>query len=154
MIIKESIIIRSSMEKVWNNFTDLDCWTEWNTIMKNVGADNRVIEEGTHLKCSFRPFFFPIEMKIRVETVVPYDRIVWSAKKIGLFAHHGFFFREQAEGILVTSMETFTGLLTKGSGILLPIKKMRTFAEIFLQDLKNVSESKHIFLRSKERLIG
>jgi hypothetical protein len=141
MIVKESIVICSSMEKVWKTFTDLDCWTEWNTIMKNVGSDKKVLDEGTNLKCIFRPFLFPIEMKIRVESVIPYNRIVWSAKKKGLSAYHEFFFRQQAEGILVTSRETFTGLLTKGSGILLPIRKMQSFTKIFLQDLKKVSES-------------
>ena len=141
MVIKESVVICSSMEKVWKTFTDVECWMEWNTIMKNVGSDNKVLEEGTNITCSFCPFLFPIEMKIKVERVIPYDRIVWSAKKKGLSAHHEFFFQEQAKGTLVTSKETFTGLLTKGSGILLPIKKMQTFAKIFLQDLKKVSES-------------
>jgi hypothetical protein len=141
MIIKESIVIRSSMEKVWKTFTDLECWKSWNTIMRNVVWDKKCLDEGTNIKCSFSPYLFPVEMKIKVERVIPYDRIVWSAQKKGLSAYHEFFFQEQAEGILVTSRETFSGLLARGSGFLLPIKKMETLTRNFLQDLKKVSES-------------
>jgi len=140
MIIKESVIIHSTMEMVWRTFTDLTCWTAWNTVMKDVSSDEKCLTNGKDLKCSFRPFLFPIEVRIKVEEVIPYDRVVWSARKKGLFAFHEFFFRKHEKGILVTSKETFTGLLAKASGSLLPVKTMHALTKTFLKDLKKASE--------------
>jgi|GEM_PF-6360509 len=43
-----------------------------------------------------------------------------------LICFHGF-----EKAVMVTSKETFSGLLTKGSGFLLPLKKMRSLQEFF-----------------------
>jgi len=80
-------------------------------------------------------------MRIKVEEIVPYERIVWSARKKGLFALHEFFFQKNERGIQVTSKETFSGLLAGASGFLLPEKSMRSLTKTFLKDLKNAAES-------------
>ena len=141
VIIKESIIIHSTVETVWKTFTDLTCWMNWNTVMTDLRFDEDRLTNGNDLKCSFRPFLFPIEVRINVVEVIPFDRVVWSAKKKGLFAFHEFFFQKREKGVLITSKETFSGLLTKGSGFLLPVKRMQTLTKIFLKDLKKASES-------------
>jgi len=141
MIIKESIIINAAMSKVWDTFTDLTCWINWNSVMKNVSSEEECLTNGKNLKCYFRPFIFPIQMRIKVEEIVPYERIVWSARKKGLFALHEFFFQKNERGIQVTSKETFSGLLAGASGFLLPEKSMRSLTKTFLKDLKNAAES-------------
>jgi len=140
MVIRESITINATMKKVWRMFTELTCWMEWNTVMRNVCSDEKCLTYGDNLKCSFRPFLFPIKITIKIEGVVPYKHIVWSAKKRGLSARHEFFFQEHEKGVLVISTETFTGFLTKASGLLLPVRKMRTLTRTFLGDLKKASE--------------
>ena len=141
MIIEESIIIHSTMETLWKTFIDLSCWMSWNTVMKHVSSDEQLLTNGSNLKCSFRPFLFPVEVRISVVEVIPFERIVWSTRKKGLFTFHEFFFQTHEKGVIVTSKETFTGLLTKGSGFLLPVKRMQTLTKIFLKDLKKASES-------------
>lgn len=140
MIIKESIKISAPMEKVWNTFTDLTRWTEWNTVMSDIVCDDVCLVNGKGLSCCFRPFFFPVKVKIKVHEVVPFDRVVWSAQKKGLFAFHEFFFVEAEKGVVVTSKETFSGLLSSGGGFLLPEKKMRHLTKTFLHDLKKAAE--------------
>ena len=141
MIIKESITIYSTMEKVWNTFTDLTRWTDWNTVMSDVRSDEHCLAHGKDIKCNFRPFLFPINIKIKIQEIIPFNRIVWSAQKKGLFAFHEFFFQEVGKGVLVTSKETLSGLLTSAGGFLLPEKRMRFLTKTFLKDLKKASEA-------------
>ena len=140
MIIKESITIYSTVEKVWNTFTDLTRWTQWNTVMSDVVCDDTCLVNGKNIACCFRPFLFPINVKIKIQEIIPFNRIVWSAQKKGLFAFHEFFFQEGEKGVLVTSKETLSGLLTSAGGFLLPEKRMRSLTKIFLKDLKKASE--------------
>ena len=108
--------------------------------MRNVSSDERSLINGKDLKCCFQPFLFTIKVRIKIDEIIPYERIVWSAKKKGLSAKHEFFFQEHEKGVMVTSIETFTGLLAKASGFILPIKRMRTLTKTFLNDLKRASE--------------
>jgi len=141
MIIKESITIYSTMEKVWNTFTDLTRWTQWNTVMSDVVCDDTCLVNGKNIACCFRPFLFPVKVNIKIHEVVSLNRVVWSAQKKGLLAFHEFFFQEGEKGVLVTSKETLSGLLTSAGGFLLPEKRMRSLTKTFLKDLKKASEA-------------
>jgi hypothetical protein len=140
MIIKESITINSTMEKVWETLTDLACWTNWNTVIKDVKSQERLLMHGRALKCTFRPFLFPIQVKIKIEEIALYEHIIWVAKKKGLSARHEFIFKSSENGIQVISRETFTGLFVTGAGFLLPVRRMRSLTKTFLQDLKSAAE--------------
>jgi hypothetical protein len=141
MVIKESIEIRAPLKKVWENFIDLTCWVKWNTVMQNVHTNERHLTRGKKLFCCFRPFFFPIRVKISVEEVTPHERVVWSARKKGLFAYHEFDFQENNATVIVTSSETLTGVLARGDGILLPKKRLVSLTRAFLHDLKLAAEA-------------
>jgi hypothetical protein len=141
MIIKESIKISATMEKVWNTFTDLTRWSEWNTVMSDIVCDDKCLVNGKDIGCCFRPFLFPIKVKIKIQEIIPSNRIVWSAEKKGLFAFHEFFFEEGEKGVIVSSKETFSGVMTTAGGLLFPEKRMRFLTKTFLKDLKKASEA-------------
>lgn len=141
MVIRESININAPMKKVWDTFINLTSWPHWNTVMKDVSSHVENLRHGDAIQCVFRPFLFPVKLNIRIEEVIPYDRVVWSAKKKGLSAYHEFFFQDQQRGVKVISQETFTGILCSASGLFLPKKKMHSLTKIFLKDLKKVSEN-------------
>jgi hypothetical protein len=140
MIIKESVTINSTMKTVWETFTDLACWINWNTVIKDIKSKERLLMNGKSLKCTFRPFLFPIQVKIKIEEIVPYEHITWVAKKKGLVARHEFLFQNDEQGIQVVSRETFTGLFVTGAGFLLPVRRMRSLTRNFLKDLKRAAE--------------
>jgi hypothetical protein len=140
MIIEEAIAIHAPIEKVWNTFTDLTCWMQWNTVIRNVRSEERCLSDGKEVKCCLRPYIFPIKVKLRVEELIPFELITWSAKKKGLYARHEFIFEKQDSSVLVTSRETFAGLLSKASGAFLPKRKMQALTLRFLKDLKKASE--------------
>ena len=141
MVIEESILIHAKMDKVWDTFTNLTCWKDWNTVMRNVNSGEDCLSHGSEISCSFHPFFLPIKAKIRVEEVIPHKSIVWSAKKKGFSARNKFSFQDNERGIIVTSRETYSGPLVKSLGFLLPKGKMQTLIKTFLKDLKKASES-------------
>jgi hypothetical protein len=140
MIIEETIAIHAPIEKVWNTFTDLTCWMQWNTVIKNVRSEQRCLSNGKEVKCCLRPYVFPIKVRLRVEEVIPFELITWSARKKGLYARHEFIFEKKDNSVLVMSRETFAGLLSKASGAFLPKRKMQALTIRFLKDLKKASE--------------
>jgi uncharacterized protein YndB with AHSA1/START domain len=140
MVIKETITINSTLEKVWNTFTDLACWVNWNTVLRDVRTKGRSLTDGKSLRCTLRPFILPVEVKLQIAEIVPHERIVWIARKKGLEARHEFLFESNEKGTHVISRETFKGLLTVGSGLLLPVKRMKTLTRVFLKDLKKAAE--------------
>ena len=140
MEIVEEIFINATVKKVWETFTDITCWTNWNTVMTDVNSQQNYLTDGSHVKCNFCPFLFPIKIKMEIEEVVPFERIVWSARKKGLSARHEFFFKKHEKGVMLRSREIFTGLLIKTSGFLLTQKKMKSLTATFLRDLKRAAE--------------
>ena len=141
MVIEESILIHAKMDKVWDTFTNLTCWKDWNTVMRNVTSGEDCLSHGGEISCFFHPFFLPIKAKIQIEEVIPHKSIVWSAKKKGFSARNKFSFQSNERGIIVTSRETYSGPLVKSFGFLLPKGKMQTLIKTFLKDLKTASES-------------
>ena len=140
MVIKEVIAIHAPIEKVWNTFTDLTCWRQWNTVIRNVRSEERCLSNGKEVRCCLRPYVFPIKVRLRVEELIPFELITWSAKKKGLYALHEFIFEKKDNSVLVTSRETFAGLLSSASGAFLPKRKMQALTLRFLKDLKKASE--------------
>lgn len=141
IIIEESILIHSNIENVWKIFTDITCWNNWNTVMRNVSSNGECLCSGSKILCYFKPFLIPIKATIQVEEVVPCNRVVWSAKKKGFFARNRFTFHARENGVLVTSREIYSGAFIKSFSFLVPKKKMRTLIRDFLNCLKKASET-------------
>src|SRR4030042_5685960 len=76
MIIKESITIHSTVEKVWNTFNDLTRWTERNTVMSDIVCNDQCLVNGKDIKCCFRPLLFPINVKIKIQEIIPFNHLV------------------------------------------------------------------------------
>jgi hypothetical protein len=140
MIIEEDIAIHAPIEKVWDTFTDLSCWMQWNTVIRNVRSGERCLFSGKEVKCCLYPFLFPITVNLRIEELIHHERIVWSARKKGLYARHEFIFGKRDNSVLITSREALSGLLSRASGAFLPKKRMQALTIRFLKDLKKASE--------------
>ncbi len=144
MVIKESILINAKLDKVWKTFTDLTCWKDWNTVVRDVCSNEKSLSCGGEISCCFRPFLFPVKAKSKVDEVIPYERVVWSAQKKGFSTRNEFSFQNYEKGVLVTSRETFTGFLVRAFGFFLPKRRMHTLIQTFLKDLKTASEKQFI----------
>lgn len=138
MEITDEIFINAPIKKVWEIFTNVSCWKNWNTVMSGIDSDENYLVNSKNVKCNFHVFMFPIKIKIEVEEVSKYEKIVWSAKKGGLNARHEFTFKKHKNGVIVKSREIFSGLIAKRYFV--PQKKIKNLTSTFLQDLKRASE--------------
>jgi ligand-binding SRPBCC domain-containing protein len=141
MVIEESIIISASIEKVWDIFTDLTCWKNWCSVIEDVSADGKRLEEGNSFKCCIRPFDIPMNLEPLVEEVIPRERIVWTGKKHGVSARHEFTFQINNGQVLLTSREAFSGLFMSPLRFLFPKKKLQELSLRMLKEVKTAAET-------------
>ena len=141
MIIEESVIIHGHIREVWQCFTDVTCWKDWNTVIKYVpAAEPEPFAEAKTIKFCIRPFLLDLYFEPMIEEIILHERIVWSAKKCGITARHEFLFREVNDGVLVISRETFSGLPGAVLRLLLLTSRLRKLKVCLLGDLKQALE--------------
>jgi len=143
MTVEESILIEASLERVWDTFTDLTCWKDWNTVLQDVLPVTRsIMEKGGRFRCRIRPFVLGIEFESRIEEIIPYSRVVWRGERFGISARHAFEFTAAGlNSVQVTSRETFEGPTTLVAGLLFPWRRIRRLTVAMLEDLKIESET-------------
>jgi len=141
MVIEEEILINALLEIVWKTFTDLTCWVNWNSVLKDVSTDHDSIEKGETFSCSIRPFILPVHFETFIEEVVLHERVVWSGSKYGIFARHEFIFEKIEERVRVTSRETFKGMTIENMKLIFPGWRIRELTKSLLTDLKEASET-------------
>jgi hypothetical protein len=140
MLIEESVLINADLKTLWKTFTDLTCWADWNTIASKAASDSGRLEEGETFTFCLRPFSIPIMIEPKIDEVVPQEKVVWSGSKFGIYSRHEFLFQQVANGVLVTSRETFRGLPLLFGGMTFPESTVRELTVGMLKDLKNAVE--------------
>lgn len=141
MIIEDSVTIHASMQKVWKTFTDITCWDDWSTVLKNAAPERAdVLTEGGRVRFCIYPFKIPVYFEPIIEEIVPNKRIVWSSGKFGIFARHEFIFKQVENSVRVISKESFKGISLKTLRFLFPKSRLRKLTVAFLKDLKEAAE--------------
>jgi len=140
MVIEESILINADLRKIWKTFTDLTCWADWNTVAIGAESVSGRLEEGERFTFCLRPFSVQILIEPKIEEVVPREKVVWTGTKFGIFSRHEFLFQQVANGVLVTSRETFRGLPLLFGGLTFPEDTVRELTTDMLNDLKKAAE--------------
>lgn len=142
MLIEESVVIHAPLQKVWDTFTDITCWKDWNTVLKNVSPEKtEILAEGGKVRFCIYPFHFPVYFEPKIEEVIPLKRVVWSSGKFGITARHEFIFRQAGNGVVVLSRESFKGLSLKTLRFLFPRSRLVELTVAFLKDLKVAAEA-------------
>ncbi len=142
MLIEDSITIHAPMQKVWETFTDITCWDDWNSVLKNVSPDRaEVLTEGGKVKFCIYPFKFPVYFEPVIEEIIPNKKIVWTSGKFGVIARHEFIFKEVEIGVRVISKESFRGISLKTMSFLFPRSRLKALTVSFLRDLKKAAEA-------------
>jgi hypothetical protein len=144
MVIEESVLINGDLKTIWKTFTDLTCWADWNTVASKAASDSGRLEEGERFTFCLRPFSVPIMIEPKIEEVVPREKVVWTGSKFGIFSRHEFLFQQVANGVLVTSRETFRGLPLLFGGLTFPESTVREMTIGMLKDLKKAAEKANL----------
>jgi uncharacterized membrane protein len=141
MRIEHSIEINAPIETVWNIFTDLTCWQDWTSVMKDVSGEHDNLKQGKRFNFCIRPFVFPINIQPLVEELIPLKRIVWSGSKHTVSARHEFIFEDKQGRVELKSIETFKVNILSRLFFHIPKKKLHKLSVLMLEELKYASEN-------------
>jgi len=112
MKIKESITIYAPVKTVWQVFTKLERWDDWNTVCQECRLeDGDVMEEGACISFELRPLLFPLRIKPVIEVYKAEESVTWSGSKWGIHARHTFSFYPVNGRTRLESLESFSGPL-------------------------------------------
>jgi len=143
MVIEEAILIHSDIDTVWQAFTDLSRWNNWNTIARRTTSSSGYMAEGEQFSFYLSPFSIPVLITPKVQEVIPLEKIIWAGSKFGICSRHEFQFQQITNGVLVTSKEKFTGLPLLFGGIVFPVAEVKEMTIGILRDLKESVEKQH-----------
>lgn len=140
MHIQYTVTINAPVQRVWQIFTDLTCWKDWSTVMRDVSSESGDLEKGSNFRFCIRPFALPMRLKPTVEELDPFKRIVWAASARGTRTRHEFTFIPVNRKTIVASIETFKSPWLLFSFIRLPREKLQALTELMLHELKEAAE--------------
>jgi hypothetical protein len=142
MVIEKSVAILANITKVWDTFIDLTCWIDWNTVLKDAKCEgDTCIMEGKSFSCRFEPYSIPMTFTATIEEVIPHKKVVWTTRKLGIFAHHEFTFETTDDHVKVTSREILSGLPVMAPKLFFPKSEMIAMTQKLLWDLKEAAEA-------------
>lgn len=140
MIIEHSIHINADIGTVWDIFTDLTCWRDWNGVIRDVSSDHEKLTEGKQFRFCLRPFDLPVYIEPVVDELIPGQKVAWSGKKHGIRARHEFIFFPEQNGVTLTSREEFRLNPVSRLYFRITMKKLHRMSVEMLQQLKDASE--------------
>jgi hypothetical protein len=141
-VIEETVAIDADVRRVWELFIDLSYWHAWNTILSAVtSGEGERITEGRRFTCLMRPLAFVVSLEPLAEEVLPFRHIILSGRRFGIRAKHEFLFEGNEAGTIVTSRETFTGILPALPGWVFLRWRIRRLTAQMLRDLKTAAET-------------
>jgi hypothetical protein len=143
MIISASIKINAPLPIVWDVFTDIHNWKEWNPVCRECR-----LEEGDAMGCGacfsfeLNPMFLSIRIKAVIEVFEPGKKVVWSGSRLGIDATHTFTFKDNETHVVLKSEESFSGpLLFLARFIGIP-SRLHHLSDRLLESIKQQAESR------------
>ncbi len=106
MIIAEKIVIDAPLNRVWQVFSNLSAWGQWNSVCQDCClVSGEAMAAGTCFSFKLRPYYLPIKIDLHVTTCDPGREIVWEGERLGVRGVHRFEFKEEDGHVLLTSIE-------------------------------------------------
>ena len=144
MVIREEIEITAPLAIVWNVFSRLEEWDEWNTACQSCHlVEGEETAAGACFSFVVRPFTLPIKVKPRITNCVPGEEVVWEGKRLGIHAIHTWTFREVNGSVALTSSETFSGPLIWLARLILVPQRLHTLTRQLLASIKQEAEARY-----------
>jgi hypothetical protein len=142
MVIEESIEIYAPLTQVWQVFSALSDWQNWNTVCQDCCIiEGQEMALGTCFSFTLRPYYLPIKITPQITKCEAGREVVWEGKRLGIHAVHRFDFREVGDRVVVTSTEQFGGPLFFFSRLLFVPQKLHQMTKKLLADIKQAAEA-------------
>jgi hypothetical protein len=141
MIIEDVVDIEAPLPVVWDVFSRLENWSEWNSVCGScVLVEGEGFGRGACFSFTLRPYFVPIRITPRVTRCEPGREVVWEGKRLGVRARHRFRFEEAGPWVRLHSVEEFTGALLWLSHLLRVPARLHRLSGKLLREIKTQSE--------------
>ncbi|MCU0597837.1 MAG: SRPBCC family protein [Desulfobacterales bacterium] len=143
MIIAASIKINAPLSTVWDVFTDIRNWKEWNPVCRECR-----LEEGDAMACGacfsfeLNPMILSIRIKAVIDQFEPGKQVVWSGSRLGIDATHTFTFIENDGHVLLKSEESFSGPLLFLARLIGIPSRLHQLSNRLLESIKQQAESR------------
>lgn len=144
MVIREEIEIVAPLAIVWNVFSRLEEWDDWNTACQSCHlVEGEEMAEGACFSFVVRPFTLPIKVKPRITDCQPGEKVVWEGKRIGIHAVHTWIFREANGSVTLTSSESFSGPLIWLARLIMVPRRLHSLTKQLLASVKQEAEARY-----------
>lgn len=141
MLIQEQVTINAPLSRVWQIFTDIAAWGEWNSVCTDCCfISGKEITPGACLAFRLKPYYLPIEIQPKVTKCEAQREVVWEGQRLGVHAVHRFEFLENNGQVTLVSTEEFGGPLFFLARLLLVHRRLQRLSIRLLQDIKQASE--------------
>lgn len=144
MLISASIEIYASMNVVWEVFSDIRQWREWNPVCRECRFETgKAMQAGACISFTLKPMFVPIRIAPVVDVMEQGRKVVWSGGRFGIRAEHTFIFKQtQAPSVIIESTEAFSGLMLWPARMLGLPARLHTLSMGLLKAIKTEAESR------------
>ena len=142
MVIEESVEINAPLSVVWNVFSAMEDWQNWNSVCENccvIKGDG--MAQDTCFTFQMRPYYLPIKVSPTITRCDPGKEVVWEGRRFGVHAVHTFIFTEEGEVVRLTSSETFRGPLLWLSKIIFIPSRLHRLTQQLMAAIKGHAEA-------------
>jgi hypothetical protein len=142
MIIEESVDINAPLPVVWNVFSAMEDWQNWNPVCENcciISGDG--MAQDTCFTFQMRPYYLPIKVMPTITKCEPGKRVIWEGRRFGVQAVHSFIFEEKENSVRLTSSETFRGPLLWLSKLIFIPRRLHRLTQQLMACIKDQAEA-------------
>jgi hypothetical protein len=144
MIIEATIQINAPLQRVWDVFSDISNWGDWNPVCRECRFETgNALVKGSCISFELTPVIFPMRIAPEVGHCEPGKKVVWSGSKMGIHAEHEFFFEENDNGVELKSIEHFKGPMLFFAKLLFLPSRLHGLTIRLLDAIKEKAEKLH-----------
>lgn len=142
MVIRKEVLIDAPLSVVWNVFSRMEDWRQWNQVCRNCCyLEGNEMALDTCFSFEIAPLFFPMRVKPRITKCEPGREVVWTGGRLGVQAEHTFLFSEKNGRVSVLSEEAFKGPLLVFGRLLRVPQRLHRLTEEFMDAIKRQAEA-------------
>lgn len=142
MVIREAIEIHAPLATVWEVFSRLDEWEQWNEVCQECCLiEGDEMASGACFTFTLRPYFFPMKIAPRIVKCDPGKEVVWAGSRFGVHAEHSFRFEERNGHVLLISEERFHGFMLLLGRLVLAPRRLHQLSRELMAAIKRRAEA-------------
>lgn len=143
MIIKASVHINAPLQVVWDVFSNIENWDQWNPVCTECRFEaGQSLVRGACISFSLNPMVLPIRIAPEVTHCEPGKKVIWKGGRLGINAEHEFLFEEVDGGVTIKSTEFFKGPMLIFARLLFLPARLHTLSLRLLDAIKERAEAR------------